>query len=156
MKIGMKQLLEVVGVVSVVVSLLVVGYQLQQSTNIARSEAYQSFRFAASERPFNLAADQRLQNTVASSSPATSIEELNPEELSTMILLYNSLLQLWGGLYHSVQENVLPEEMLDTIGGGGFFELPVFTVIWPMLRGAFPSDFATFIEANSPVLEQQL
>lgn len=43
----MKKLLEVISLLSVIVSLLVVGYELRQSTDIARSETYQLFMFEA-------------------------------------------------------------------------------------------------------------
>ncbi len=62
--------------------------------------------------------------------------------------LYVSLLRLWAGLYYSVQEGILPESALNSIGAGGDLNSRYFEEIWPDIRLAFDAEYAQFIEGQ--------
>jgi hypothetical protein len=52
--------LELVGIAAIIVSLVFVGYELKQSTAIARSDAYSSFSSRFFELTSNAALDKRM------------------------------------------------------------------------------------------------
>ena len=151
-----REAFELIGIVSVVISLVFVGYEIRQSTNVARSDAYQQFNLAASQFNMSVANNEHLRRIADSYDQAATIELLSMSDQLTVSSYYNSLLRLWTGLYYSVQEGVLPEDALMGVGRGGAFTQPFFIPFWQTIKASFDADYVEFIESRIDEVRNQV
>ncbi len=144
-----KQIIEIVGVIVVVLSLIFVGYEIRQNTIVARSEAYQTAMFELSNMTQNIAFDEFGRSLLAKlGSGGLSFRDLAQDEVVGLSFLYETLLFSWGGIYFSVREGILPEEMLDTIARSAIVSSISFGEWWLSGRSLIAEDFAIFIEGK--------
>jgi hypothetical protein len=146
MKLQTKELIEYTGIITLVISLAFVGYEIRQNTNVARSEAYQQFNLAAASHDLETATDERLNNIRAKLTDGLSPEDLKTDEQLTLASYYNSVVRIWAGLYYSAQEGIVPGSAISGAGQAGVFSQPAFRLVWPALRPQYDEGFAEFVE----------
>ena len=155
MKFQSKELVEYVGIIAVVVSLIFVGYEIRQNTNVARSDAYQQFNLAAAAHDLETATDERLSDIRARLTNGTKPEDLEIDEQITIASYYNSVIRIWAGLYYSVQEGIVPSSAIEGAGQTGTFAQPAFRLVWPVLRPQYDEQFTEFIDQQIQRAETQ-
>ena len=64
-KVNLRQIVELVGIVSIVLSLLFVGIEIQQNTNVATNQAYNDFGSRYQELTLSIAHDEELSSLIA-------------------------------------------------------------------------------------------
>jgi len=153
MKTATTQIIEIAGVASVVMSLIFVGYEIRQSTNVAKSDAYQQFHLTASEWNANAREDERIQLLMAEAFEGKTLLEFTFAERFALLYHFNSNVRMWAGLFFSVESGILPEDSLSAIGGGGMLELEIFNDIWPIIRNGYDQNYALFIESIVSAIE---
>lgn len=131
---------------SVVVSMLLVAYELRQNRSVAQMEAYYALVEALGSHQQTLATDPVITPLIWRVQTGELPEDFTEEEQFRIRLNYASLLTLWEGLYRSVATDVLPEDALDVVGEGGAFDNPYFRALWPELRPAYSVEFVSFFE----------
>ena len=143
-----KEIFELVGIGCVVLSLMFVGYEIRQNTNVARSTAYQEFHLNFSDWNLSTGTNEVLLEVIEKTRVSGTIENLNASEQFTLFRYYTSTLRLWAGLYYPVQAGILPESTLDAIGRGGLFRNSVFVELWPRLKISLDVSYVQFIEGK--------
>jgi hypothetical protein len=133
------------GATSVVLSLLFVGYELRQNTAVARSEAYRQMVAGFTEFNSMMASDEDIAALWVRMSAGGLAADFDATENWRLRSAYIVLLRQWEGVYHSVEEGVLPETVLPTVDMGGAFATPYMAEIWPGMQGLFSDDFAAFL-----------
>jgi hypothetical protein len=140
-------LIEGVGMLGITGSLLFVGIEVSQNSSIARTASYQSY--ISGFTVLNLAQinNNSLNALMVKASHGISVDEFTLEERRKLRLFYITLLRQWEGLYHSVQEGILPDEMLTIVGAGHLLGYRAFTEMWPDIKLLFTEDFCAFIDS---------
>ena len=131
----------------IMLSLIFVGMKVSQNSAIARTASYQSYIDGFTELSLAQINDDKLNSLMTRASNGTPISDFTPEERRKLRLFYIALLRQWEGLYRSVNEGILPDEMLTIVGAGHLLGYPVFEKMWPDVRRLFTKDFCGFIDS---------
>jgi hypothetical protein len=144
-------LMESIGMLGIMGSLIFVGIEVSQNSSIARTASYQSYIDGFTELNLAQISDDDLNSLMVRASTGTSKSEFTLEEIRKINLFYIALLRQWEGLYRSVREGILPEEMLTIVGAGHLLGYPVFKEMWPDVKLLFTDDFCRFIDSVNKV-----
>lgn len=149
MKTNWRTTSELIAAISIVLSLIFVGLEIQQSSSVARAEAILSFTSSMAEHSRAVAENEQLARIVydMNTGALTNLADLSNSERAQLYSMFYANMSLYYGLHSSVQENVLPEEYLSLIDDP-YFTAPLFRNIWPGIRGIFGDDFVAFVEAR--------
>ena len=147
-KMRRRTLAQAVASLSVIISLLLVAYELRQNRIVAEQAAYQAFVDGVSEHSQLVAADPVLASLVARIQDGALPEDLTREDNVRMSFFFASLMRQWEGLFRSVRIGILSEKDLNMVGGGGAFANAYFRSLWPAVRGSLSEDFVLFVEDN--------
>ncbi len=131
---------------TVVVSLLLVAYELRQNRIIAQIAAYQSFVEGISQNDHFVASDPIVTPLIVRVNGGALPQDFTTEENFRLRSTYTGLLRLWEGLDRSVRAGILTEADLRQLGQGGAFANPYFRELWPDLREAFSGEFVESFE----------
>ena len=142
-----KDSLELVGIAAIVVSLVFVGYELRQSTAIARSDAYSSFSSQFFELASNAALDKRMSGLISQVNQGASPGDFKPEERVSIRMYQSAAVRVWEGLFRSVQAGVLPEEALESAASGILINNNFFRSNWASTKQLYTSDFIAYFES---------
>ncbi len=149
MKTNWRAISEVAAALSIVLSLVFVGFEIQQSSSVARVEALLSYTSSISEHQRTIAQDPELAALIydATNGIKADLSELTSAERAQLYTLYMSVLSLYYGLYSSVEENILPPEYLAIIEDPSIAS-PIFRELWPTMRVLFGAEFSAFIDTR--------
>jgi len=141
---------EAVAVVSVLLSLLFVGIELQQNRIAARAAAYQQMGIAVSDTWMATATNPQLAlalNTVVTTD-STRWSELDRSDLLMVQNHLTAVLRLYETVYLQVEAGLLDEEALESLGWSGFAGSTYLKVLWPRVRGNVTPVFAGYLESR--------
>ena len=144
-----KDSLELVGIAAIVVSLIFVGYELRQSTAIARSDAYSSFSSQFFELASNAALNERLSGLISKVNQGALPGDFTPDEQVSIRMYQSAAVRVWEGLFRSVQAGVLPEEALESAASGILINNNFFRSNWASTKQLYTSDFIAYFESLS-------
>ena len=141
------EIAELVGITAIVVSLVFVGYELRQSTAIARSDAYSSFSSQFLELASNAALDKRMSGLISQVNQGALPGDFKPEERVSIRMYQAAAVRIWEGLFRSVQAGVLPEEALESAASGILINNNFFRSTWASTKQLYTSDFIAYFES---------
>lgn len=141
-----KDSLELVGIAAIVVSLVFVGYELRQSTAIARSDAYSSFSSQFLDLTIDAALDERMSTLISQVRQGALPEDFAPEDQVSIRIYQGAAVRVWEGLFRSVQAGVLPEDALESAASGMLINNEYFRSTWASTKHLYTSDFVAYFE----------
>ena len=142
-----KAVLDTLGVLGVIGSLVFVGLEVRQNTAVARAAAYHSFMTEVHAQNARVATDDRLAGLlVRVYMEDAATEDFTPEEQIRLREHLLGLVRVWEGLYRSVSEGLLDEEDLRIVARGGALSNRFFRELWPAIRPQFSEGFVAFLE----------
>ena len=149
MKFGSwKDALELAGIAAIVVSLVFVGYELRQSTAIARSDAYSSFSSQFFDLASSVALDERMSGLISQVNQGALPEDFKPEDQVSIRMYQGATVRVWEGLFRSVQAGVLPEDALpESAANGILINNSYFKTTWALTKQLYTSDFIVYFES---------
>ncbi len=150
-KLTVKALIEGTGILGIMGSLIFVGIEINQNSSIARTASYQSYIDGFTELSLAQISDDSVNSLMVRASNGTPENDFTPEEARKLRLFYIALLRQWEGLYRSVNEDILPEEMLSIIGAGHLLGYTAFEEMWPDISLLFTEDFVAFIDSITSI-----
>ena len=143
------EIAELVGIAAIVVSLVFVGYELRQSTAVARSDAYSSFSSHFFDLASSAALDERMSGLISQVNQGALPGDFKPEERVSIRMYQSAAVRVWEGLFRSVQAGVLPEDALDSATKGILINNNFFRSNWASTRQLYTSDFIAYFESLS-------
>jgi hypothetical protein len=141
------EIAELVGITAIVVSLGFVGYELRQSTAIARSDAYSSFSSQFLDLATSAALDERMSGLISQVNQGSLPGDFEPEDQVSIRMHQAAAVRLWESLFRSVQAGVLPEDALDSAGNGMLINNRYFRSTWASTKHMYRSDFVAYFES---------
>lgn len=146
-KLTTQNLVEAIGMLGIMGSLIFVGIEVSQNSAIARTASYQAYINGFTGIYLTQISDNELNSLMVRASSETQVNDFTLEERRKLRLFYIALLRQWEGVYRSVNEGILPEEMLTMVGAGHLLGYRVFKEMWSDIRLLFTKDFREFIDS---------
>ena len=141
------EIAELVGIAAIVVSLVFVGFELRQSTAIARSDAYSSFSSQFLDLVSDAALDERMSRLISQVNKGALPGDFKPEDQVSIRMYQGAAVRVWEGLFRSVQAGVLPEDALDSAAKGMLINNAYFRSTWASTKQLYTSDFIAYFES---------
>ena len=137
---------EVIGAIAIVISLIYVGVQVNDSTRAVRSATANEMSTALSSWYSELGNSR--QGSEVFWRGMTNPESLTPEERFQFIVNAHGIFWLYQAAYYLAEEGTLDEELRDSIINTmlGFRELPGFLLYWEQRGGIFKDDFRQTVD----------
>jgi hypothetical protein len=142
-----KESLELVGITAIVVSLVFVGFELRQSTAIARSDAYSSFSSQFLDLVTDAALDERMSRLISQVNQGALPGDFKPEDQVSIRMYQGAAVRVWEGLFRSVQAGVLPKDALESAAKGMLINNAYFRSTWASTKQLYTSDFIAYFES---------
>jgi hypothetical protein len=153
-----KLIIEVLGVASIVASLVFVGMELRQSSALARMEARQNYLTPLSESFRELAMNSEYSDLALNMFDSDrELSDISRTEFARIQSFYSSYLALAYGVYSAVQDDILDETDLALVSdSSGAYNTDVFRFLWfeRNLGRAYAEDFRIYFETLSWNSEQ--
>lgn len=139
---------------SVVLSLILVAYEIRQNTSVAKVAAAQAFTQQIIDiNAIIVSGDMPELN--ARLIAGEHRNEFTEDEQFMLDINLLSLIRVWESTYRAVRAGIVDEEILVPLGKRGVtpFFTPYFTKSWDTYRLNFTADFVTFFEGELPHLK---
>jgi len=142
----LKDLLEVVGVLSIVVTLIFVLLEIRQNTNAIRSSVIHS----VSEQSMDILRMLIENPDLRESRRAVSEGQPTADQRSQVDYLYGLLIRLQQNRYLQSGLNVVDEDVMLLLGGQApVYRTGDFRRYWNEVKGNHPTGFREFMEENN-------
>lgn len=146
LSMNLDKLINIVGLVSVVLSLIFVGVEISQNTNVSRNQAYLNFSEGLKNLTLQIATDEHLPLLAARAQDGETTADFSPENRMRMNSLQIATVRTWEGLFRSVQSGILPENVIRDFGGGALLNNDYFREQWPIYKRQHTLEFIDFFE----------
>ena len=137
---------EIIGAVAIIVSLVYVGIQVNDSTRAVRSATASETTAAMSAWYINVGASEQASQIFYEGM--TNPEALTQQETTQYIYMSHGLFLEYQAAYYLSQEGTLDfklqESLVNTIAG--VREMPGFRMYWRQRRDLFEPGFRTFVD----------
>ena len=147
MKLTIRDVAEIVAIISVVLSLIFIGLEFRQNTIAMRAAAYQELGIATASTLFDLAHSPTLNLGLGYAAEGYDKFQTLPEEdrASTYQFMRGSL-RMYETVFLQVELGLLDEAALDYLGWENYRNNTWLENMWPQLRHEIPEAMAIFIE----------
>jgi hypothetical protein len=137
---------EVIGAIAIVVSLIYVGVQVDDSTRAVRSATANDTSAALSSWYSQMGNSQ--QGSEVFWRGMTKPESLTPEEMFQFIVNAHGIFWIYQSSFYLAQEGTLDEELGDSVINTmlGLRELPGFILYWEQRGCLFKADFRQAVD----------
>ena len=145
------RLAEIFGTISVVLSLIFVGVEINQNTNLTRNQAYLDFAESLKDLTLQVSTDDVLPSLVARTVEGETVNDFSLEDQIRLNSMQTATVRTWEGLFRSWQSGLLPEETIrnTNIGGGLLLNNDYFREFWAEVKTQLTPDFVQFFEQQS-------
>ena len=145
-----RQWAELVTTIGVLLSLLFVGFEIQQNTAVARAQSRNELASLTQEWLHVLSQDALLNYAYVTYWSDGDITELTDTEMSQAQMFMTSLVVRLEATYLNHEQGLLPEEALRSygMGAGVFASLRFRNEFWPEIRAEFNAEFVRFAESE--------
>ena len=138
---------EVIGAIAIVISLIYVGIQVNDSTRAVRSATANETSAAMSDWYIQLGTDQQSSNTFLTGM--TAPDSLSPNDLFQFVMQTHGLFLQFQSAYYLSQEGTLDIELQESLTNSilGVRDQPGFLLYWDQRRGLFKPDFRDYVQS---------
>jgi len=147
-----KDVFEVVGITSLIITMAFVAYEIRQNTNAVRSSTIQDISrmsYDATILGIENADLRAARRAYCSGNPSD-------DQYEQLRLFYASLMRIQLNRFFQVRLGILDESEVLALGGrGGAYRSPFFSEIWPTVREEYPPGFVEYIEREVLPLSQE-
>jgi len=137
---------EIIGAAAIVVSLIYVGIQVDDSTRAVRSAAANDTASALSAWYAQLGTNAQASTVFLNAM--TNPDSLSREELFQFVVQMHGLMMEYQAAYYLSQEGTLDEELQESITATllGVRDMPGFAIYWQQRRGLFKPTYRDYVE----------
>jgi hypothetical protein len=139
-------LAEIISAIAIIISLIYVGIQVNDSTRAVRSATANETSAALSSWYSELGNNRDASELFWKGM--TNPESLTPEESFQFIVNIQGVFWLWQNAYYLAEEGTLDQELRDSIMNLilGLREIPGFKFFWEQRRNLFKLDFQRTVD----------
>lgn len=153
-RLSLREIGEIAAIVSVVLSLVFVGLELRNSARAARASAYQQLGIAVTNGWMTKATDRELNDLVsmAEADDPAGWESLSDSDRRLVEAFVVANLRLYETVFHQVDESLLPDDAMASLGWDGFGNTNLVRRTWRRIRPRVTPSFAAYLESVTPQL----
>ena len=141
-----RQIFEIIGLLSVIGSLIFVGIEIRQNTSAVRSSAQQAISEQITELYYTIAPDERLSNLLSRALyDGITKKDLSPTDNISLRLMIQGGLRRVENVYLQYKNGIISDKAFDRIGMN-FYRRKYAKQTWEKYKGGFDSNFVTFFE----------
>ena len=139
---------ETLGLLGVIGSLIFVGLEIRQNTQVARAEAYRGIEQSISAWTLATVEDAEVAAALRRVTfEGARRDELTDTEKWQVGAMYDVPLRILESIYRQVGEGILPESALDYYGETSYvYTAPYMRDLWPVIKPNYHADFAEYFE----------
>ena len=141
---NVERLINIVGLISVVLSLIFVGVEISQHTNVSRNQAYLNFSEGLKNLTLQVATDEYLPLLASRALEGEISKDFSPGNRMRLNSLQIATVRTCEGLFRSVQSGILPENVIRDFGGGALLNNDYFREQWPIYSRQHTLEFIDF------------
>ena len=143
-----RQIFELTGLISVVFSLIFVGFEIRQNTRAVRSATYIAISNQVIGISRDIATDERLSRlTHLMLVENIKGDELNPEDLISLQMHVNAGLRRIENIYLQVQAGILDSSAFNQIAVSNYYRTNIARETWNLFGKYFDKGFISHFEA---------
>lgn len=137
-------------VAAVVLSLVFVGYEINQNSAAVRGATYQSIFNASVGYAEWAASDERVAGLIVRLLDGEGPDDFSAEENVAIAGIYHSIIRRYQNVYLQLSEGLISQQAYAHFRGlrGSLFTAPYFDVAWPEYQRNLPPDFIQFFESE--------
>ena len=128
---------EIISAIAIVISLIFVGFQIQQSNRIARAEAYRTPTSDINAINASFMSIPSFQTGFRKVIQGKSRVDLGDDESLVVDSYLISLTNIFAQLSREIREGVLPSGAVDNFSGRDLLKSPYYKDSWPLFKNAF-------------------
>ena len=140
---------EILAAVGVILSLVYVGRQLQQTNTVSRSTILQSISGKMTDILISIASSPELAASIAKAQFSDFVRD-SATDVEKIQIGYTYAAGIWQiqHVYSQQKEGLLSEKEAEDLfaPGSGLLDRPYLASTWPMLKLAMPPDFVEWFE----------
>ena len=145
-----RQIFELTGLISVVFSLIFVGFEIRQNTRAVRSATYIAISNQVIGISRDIATDERLSRlTHLMLVENIKGDELNPEDLISLQMHVNAGLRRIENIYLQVQAGILDSSAFNQIAVSNYYRTNIARETWNLFGKYFDKGFICVTIAKS-------
>jgi len=138
-----RNIIEIIGFVSVIASLAFVGIEISQNTSAVRGSTNQAISDQISELLLSIAENKDLAILVTKLYADVPRNEFDPvDEMRLRMLMYTGLRRV-ENIYLQLEDGILDSRAFDRIGMG-FYKSKYGRETWELIKEDFDKDFVPF------------
>ena len=138
---------EIVGAIAVVASLVYLGQQIRFSNRLAQAEAWRSPISDINGLNATFGLDPIFRDAIFRVLGGATPDDLSSDESHLVEMFLISVFNCYEQLFREVNRGVLEQHALSEFGGGLLFELPFTRHRWIGMRERLGTPFVEYIEA---------
>jgi len=136
----------VVGAVAVVLSLLYAGRQVASSNRLMRAEAFRNPKSDLNHLNAAFGTDPVFRAAWPLTRKAEGRASLQPADRVVVDLYLLSITNIFEQMVREVNEGVLDDAAIDSVGAQAIFDLPYYRSSWPFYARWLSHSFVAFAE----------
>ena len=140
---------DILAAVGVILSLIYVGRQLQQTNTVSRSTVLQSISGKLTDFLMSIASSPELAESIAKAQFSDFVRD-NATDVEKIQIGYTYGAALWQiqHIYSQQKEGFLSQKEAEELlaPGSGLLDRPYLSSAWPILKVAMPPDFVEWFE----------
>ena len=143
-----KEIIEILGIVTIIGSLIFVGIEIRQSSLSIRGATYQSITEQVTKLYMDVAADERLSELVSQMLPNdndTLRNQLNAADRLSLDFIVLTGLRRIENIYLQQSDGILTNKAFERIGLE-FYQTEYSKETWERYKAGFDSSFIEFFE----------
>jgi len=142
----LERLQKILPALGVMVSLLLVAYEIRQGTEATRGATLQAIA-DQSIATAQLVVEQR-ELRVAYQRTAIGLRYMTPEDRVVLDWWYTSVMRVAENRFRQIDLGTIPPRAASQIGGqSGAYRHPYFGAFWRATRSNYPADFRTYVDS---------
>jgi len=143
-----KEIIEILGIVTIIGSLIFVGIEIRQNSLSIRGETYQSITEQVTKLYMDIAADERLSELVSQMLPNdndTLRNQLNAADRLSLDFIVLTGLRRIENIYLQQSDGILSDKAFERIGLE-FYQTKYSKETWERYKAGFDTSFIEFFE----------
>ena len=143
-----KEIIEILGIVTIIGSLIFVGIEIRQNSLSIRGETYQSIAEQVTRLYMDIASDERLSELVSQmlhNDNDTFKNSLNAADLLSLEFIVLTGLRRIENIYLQQSDGILTDQAFERIGLR-FYQTQFSKETWEIYKSGFDNSFIEFFE----------
>ena len=143
---NLKDLVELIAALGVIVTLAFVALEIRQNTDVARSATTQAIAEQSYDAVMRLVDNDKLRTAYF----ADFAGELDDNQRQHLRMFYSAVIRIQLNRHEQIKLGIIDLDLALSLGGqGDGYSSPYFAEFWNSIKDRYPADFQAYIDENA-------